>query len=85
MPKKNYGEPIPCLLELSPNAKQSKCRPGECRTCGWNNAVDMQRKMQIRQHGMTKDENGKRRLVVRKEKSCERKAEDSSGSILLCG
>ena len=67
MPKKNYGEPIPCVLELSPGSG-GKCRPGECKSCGWNNAVDMQRKLQIRQRGMTKDENGIRRLIVRKEK-----------------
>lgn len=67
MPKKNYGEPIPCMLELSPGSGE-KCRPGECKSCGWNHKVHTQRMNEIRMQGLTKCRDGKRRLIVRKEK-----------------
>ena len=57
---------ITCLLELSPEMWNSRCHESECASCGWNHKVDLQRKREIKKHGLSKGEDGKRRLVVRK-------------------
>lgn len=56
-----------CRLDLSPGSGE-KCYPGECRKCGWNASVEFRRKEQIRKNGLTKCRDGKRRLILRKEK-----------------
>lgn len=54
-------------MDLSPGSGE-KCYPGECKGCGWNASVDARRKEQIRKKGLTKGEDGKRRLVLKKER-----------------
>lgn len=61
-------EVIACLLELSPDMWNSRCAHGECKCCGWNHQVDLQRKAEIKRHGLTKGKDGKRRLIVKKER-----------------
>ena len=55
-----------CLLGIDP-AKSEKCKPSECRCCGWNKEEADRRRAYVAEHGLTLCADGLRRLIIRKE------------------
>lgn len=47
-------------------ALSPKCKPTECRTCGWEAAEAERRRAYIRKHGLTLCADGLRRLIIPK-------------------
>lgn len=54
-----------CLLGINPK-KSDKCRPSECATCGWETSENDRRTEYLEKHGLTKCEDGFRRLIMKK-------------------
>ena len=54
-----------CMLKKKRGTKDGYCFD-DCKYCGWNPQVSKQRKQNIRDGGLIKDENGLRHLVVHK-------------------
>lgn len=53
-----------CLLELKPG--RDGCAISECKTCGWREEVERERREQIRQGKLETGEDGLRRLIIQK-------------------
>ena len=52
-----------CMMHVDPY-RSVLCQPSECRTCGWNKNVCAKRNELIRRKGLTKNGNGKLRLLI---------------------
>jgi len=54
-----------CLLGIDP-ATSTKCKPSECRSCGWEAAEAERRTEYRRKHGLTLCNDGLHRLIIKK-------------------
>ena len=52
-----------CKLGRDPNNRnQKKCRPEECKKCGWDETEHLRRQMLLQSYGLTKGKDGLWRL-----------------------
>lgn len=52
-----------CKLGRDPkNRSQKKCRPEECKKCGWDETEHLRRQMILQSYGLTKGKDGLWRL-----------------------